>query len=100
MIVFPVPGLPVNDICKPGFPELKPFSLLTLSTSKRAEISRIRVFTGTKPTNSSSNRSKVFLMSVLIYSSCNSTYVYSILSAFDKFLLSILFSSSSFFNRF
>ena len=65
-----MPGLPVNDICKPGFAEEIPKFLLNLSISNNAAISRILDFTGAKPTNSSSNKFKIFAISVFAYSSC------------------------------
>lgn len=49
-VVFPVPGLPVKDICNPGFPDTIPNCFLKRSISNKAAISLIRVFTGTRPT--------------------------------------------------
>ena len=55
--VFPVPGLPVNDMCKPTAELFNPSPKFFLSrcTSRSAAISLIRLFTGTRPTRSFSN---------------------------------------------
>lgn len=69
-VVLPVPGLPVKDICRPGLFAVIPKFFLNLSINNNAAISRIRAFTGAKPTSSSSNKFKSFAISVLAYSSC------------------------------
>jgi hypothetical protein len=51
-------------MCKPGLAEVIP-KLLNLSINNKAAISRIRAFTGAKPTSSSSNKFKSFAISVL-----------------------------------
>jgi hypothetical protein len=52
-----------------------PKFFLNLSINNKAAISRIRDFTGAKPTNSSSNKFKIFAISVFAYSSCKFTGV-------------------------
>jgi hypothetical protein len=47
-----------------------PKFFLNLSINNKAAISRIRDFTGANPTNSSSNKFKIFAISVFAYSSC------------------------------
>ena len=47
-----------------------PKFLRNLSINNNAAISRIRDFTGANPTNYSSNKFKIFAISVLAYSSC------------------------------
>ena len=69
-VVLPVPGLPVKDICNPGLFAVIPKFFLNLSINNNAAISRIRAFTGARPTNSSSSKFKSFAISVLAYSSC------------------------------
>jgi hypothetical protein len=51
-------------MCKPGLAEVIP-KLFNLSINNKAAISRIRAFTGAKPTSSSSNKFKSFAISVL-----------------------------------
>jgi hypothetical protein len=52
-------------MCKPGLAEVIPKLFLNLSINNKAAISRIRAFTGAKPTSSSSNKFKSFAISVL-----------------------------------
>ena len=54
-----MPGLPVNDICKPGLPASIPRVFLRRSINNSAAISRIRAFTGFKPTRSASKLSMI-----------------------------------------
>src|SRR5918997_2587813 len=54
-VVFPVPGLPVKHICSEGRSDASPCSARRRSTTSRAAISRILVFTGASPTSSPSS---------------------------------------------
>jgi hypothetical protein len=63
-VVFPVPGLPVKDMCREGEPDTSPSSFLARSTTNKAAMSRIRVFTGFKPMSSASSSSRTSLTRV------------------------------------
>src|SRR3712207_4775344 len=54
-VVLPVPGLPVNDMWSVGAWLVSPRSRRSLSTRRRAAISRMRAFTGLRPTSSRSS---------------------------------------------
>src|SRR6266481_799181 len=56
-VVFPVPGLPVKDMCSDGEPPTRPTCLRARSTSSNAAMSRIRAFTGLRPVSSASSSS-------------------------------------------
>ena len=51
-VVLPVPGRPVNDMCRLGAVVASPTCLRARSTTSRAAISRMRVFTGRRPIRS------------------------------------------------
>src|SRR5687768_14276813 len=56
-VVFPVPGLPVKHMCSDGRSDASPCSRRRRSTTSSAAISRMRVFTGARPTRSPSSSS-------------------------------------------
>src|SRR5918999_2472999 len=56
-VVFPVPGLPLKHMCSDGRSDASPCSRRRRSTTSRAAISRMRVFTGASPTRSPSSPS-------------------------------------------
>ena len=56
-VVLPVPGLPVKHMCSEGFAPATPSAARALSTTSSEAISRMRVFTGTRPTSSRSSSS-------------------------------------------
>src|ERR687894_650322 len=51
-VVFPVPGLPLKHMCSDGRSDASPCSRRRRSTTSRAAISRMRVFTGAASTSS------------------------------------------------
>ena len=51
-VVLPVPGLPVNAMCSVGGAEEKPSRSRARATSRNEAISRMRRFTGARPTSS------------------------------------------------
>src|SRR5258706_13550693 len=56
-VVFPVPGLPVKDMCSEGEPPTRPTCLRARSTRSSAAMSRMRAFTGLSPISSASSSS-------------------------------------------
>ena len=60
-VVLPVPGLPVKLMCNAGAPVLRPARVRSRSTSRSAEMSRMRLFTGASPIRSRSRASSTSL---------------------------------------
>src|ERR1700751_4131981 len=74
-VVLPVPGLPVNDMCRVGYVLASDILWRMRSTSRSEAISRIRVFTGTRPINSRSSCARIEAISTASNSHLRSTEV-------------------------